>query len=224
MKKSLILLSLIAVPALAQAQGAPPSPPPPTSGGTPAVAAGGVASTSAPGTVWLGGGLEITAAGSVSGDNGMGGTASLDLDSAFAFMANLDYQLNDLITLRAMPRYIVSIKPQGASQSESAFDLRVGATVGKEVAPQIRLYGLGALGYASVSFPSQMGTNLPNATGLTLTFGGGGAYTINPTTRLYAELAYELGFESLSVMGVNQDFKVNWLELGFGVQIALGGH
>lgn len=222
MKNLLIFVSLIAIPALAAAQGAPPPPPPPGGGAPMGGAPGEPMGSSAPGTIWLGGGLELTAAGNVSASDGMGGTASTDLDSAFAFMANIDYQVNDLITLRAMPRYIISIKPQGASDSASAFDLRVGGTIGKEVAPQARVYGLAALGYASVSFPNMGGTTIPNATGLTLTFGAGGAYTINPTTRLYVELAYEKGFESVSDMGQTVDFNVSWLELGGGVQIALG--
>jgi hypothetical protein len=217
--KRFFFVLILAVPAVVAAQGAPP-PPPPTGGGA---AAPGIVSTSPPGSTWLGGGIELSAIGSASQPNGMGGTTSVDLDSAFAFMANVDYQLNDLISLRAMPRYIVGIKQSGFSgDSASAFDLRVGGTVGRDVAPPIRVYGLAALGYSSVSFPSQAGVNIPNASGPTVTIGGGGLYALNPTTRLYAELAYEWGFESRSLNGISADFHVGWLELGAGVQVAIG--
>jgi hypothetical protein len=186
------------------------------------VGATGGPATSPVGSTWLGGGIELTAAGSVSGTV-MGASGSADLDSAFAFMANVDYQLNDLISLRAMPRYIINIKQSGAmGDSLSALDLRVGGTAGKDMAPQIRAYGLAALGYSSVSFPSMPGVTSPSASGLTLTFGAGGAYTINPTTRVYAELSYEFGFESVSGNGFSGDYHLNWLELGAGVQVAIG--
>lgn len=220
-----LTLAVAVVPSLAYGQGEPPPPPPPMGGGGPTGPAGpGATAPAQAGQVWLGGALELTGAGSVSGSDGMGGTASIDLDSAFGVMGTFDYQVNEMITLRAMPRYITNIKPSGdtGGDSASAFDLRGGGTVGKEVSPGTRLYGIGALGYAQVSFPSSGGSSIPDATGLTVSVGGGASYAMNPKLRLVVELVYELGFESVSANGASADFKVNWLEFAGGIQFALG--
>jgi len=192
-----------------------------TKGGT--VETEAPATTSAPGTIWIGGAAQV-AAPSSDGLNGMNKT---DFDMAYALMATADYQVNDIFTVRAMPRYVMGLKASqsgggggGNSDSSSAYDVRAGATAGKDVTPKIRIYGLGALGYSSISFPSS--TQLPSASGLTVTIGGGGTYMINPKLRLYAEASYEAGFQSMSAMGQSADYKMNFLDLGAGVQMALG--
>lgn len=177
--------------------------------------------TSPPGTIWLGGALQVASPSS----DGLNGQNKSDFDMAYGVMATGDYQVNDIFTVRAMPRYVMSIKPSqmgggGSSDSSSAYDLRAGATAGKDVTPKIRLYGLGALGYSSISFPSS--TQLPGASGLTVTVGAGGTYMINPKLRVYAEAAYEAGFQSMSAMGQSADYKMNFLDIGAGVQLAVG--
>ncbi|HTR52770.1 MAG TPA: hypothetical protein VMJ10_18780 [Kofleriaceae bacterium] len=166
--------------------------------------------------IWLGGGVALTTAGTIKVTDP---TFILwgNLDSAFAANAIADYPLNDLVTLRAMPRYIMNIKLSGDpdSTAKSGVDLRFGGTIGKQVAPRLRLYGLGALGYASFSGwgPSSTDRN----SGMTLSFGAGGAYVINPTRRLYLEAVYELGFEQDN----GDDVRLNWLELSAGLQFGL---
>jgi hypothetical protein len=176
---------------------------------------GGLPATTKPGTVWLGGDAAL-ASPSSDGLNGMG---KPNFDMAYALTATLDYQLSPLVSLRAMPRYVTNLKASMDKDSSSAYDIRGGVTLGTDVAPKIRIYGLGALGYSSISFPSS--TGLDSASGATLTLGGGGTYTITPTIRLYAEASYEAGFQSVSVMGQSADYKLNFLDFGAGVQVAV---
>ena len=189
-------------------------PPPP---GAPGAVAG-------PGTTWLGGSLELNVAGNASFPDGMGGTASVDLNSAFALNGLIEYQMSDVLSVGLMPRYVMGIKGSASTSndSDSMLDLRARVSAGTMVAPQIRGYGFGCLGYSIIYPPSSAMTN-ETANGLTLTFGAGAAYFVNPRTRLFFEGGYELGFQSISSMGQSADFKLNFLELGAGVQVAIGG-
>ena len=80
---------------------------------------------------------------------------------------------------------------------------------------QLRLYGLGAIGYAK--FSGWMLSSSDSDSGMTLSLGAGGAYAINPTLRLYLEAVYELGFEKEN----GDDVKLKWLELSAGLQFGL---
>jgi hypothetical protein len=175
--------------------------------------------TTVPGQIWVGAAAQLASPSS----DGIQGQSKVDFDAAYALMATADYQLNNLISLRAMPRYVLHLKDAQSMDSSSAYDLRVGATVGKDVMPKIRAYGLAALGYSSISFASQGGGSSQSASGATLTIGAGGTYAIGPKMRLYAEAAYELGFQSISEGGQTADYKVNFLDFGAGLQIAVGG-
>jgi hypothetical protein len=62
-----------------------------------------------------------------------------------------------------------------------------------------------------------------NASGPTITGGAGASYMVNPRLRAFAELGYEYGFQSVSEMGTSQDLHVKYLEIGVGLQAALGG-
>ena len=181
-------------------------------------------STSAPGTIWLGGAAQVASPSS----DGLNGMQKSDFDMAYALMATADYQINDIFTVRAMPRYVMNIKASqsgggggGSSDASSAYDLRAGGTAGKDVTPKIRLYGLGALGYSSISFPSS--SQVGSASGMTLTLGVGGTYMLSPKMRLYGEASYEAGFQSVSAMGQSADYKVNFLDISAGLQVAVGG-
>jgi len=162
--------------------------------------------------VWLGGGLALTAAGTLHVD-GADATVSANLTSAFAINAIVDYPLNELVALRAMPRYIMNIGPPGETSPASALDVRVGGTLGKQVVPQLRLYGVGAVGGAILQ-GSNPSNDRNSAFGVTLSFGAGAAYSINPTLRLYVEAVYELGFYK----DHGDDIQLNWLELSAGLQ------
>lgn len=177
--------------------------------------------TSAPGTIWLGGAAGIASPSS----DGLNGMQKSDFDMAYALTASADYQINDIFTVRAMPRYVMNIKSSqsgggGSSDSSSAYDLRVGGTAGKDMTPKIRLYGLGALGYSSISFPSS--SQVGSASGMTVTVGVGGTYMLSPKMRLYGEASYEAGFQSVSAMGQSADYKVNFLDISAGLQLAVG--
>lgn len=230
MTRLLVLLTL-AVPALSYAQ---PAPPPPA-GGPPApavapmpVPAGAPVMMMPPpqaspvGSTWIGVDATLMFGGKVD-ESAQGMSATVDLDTAYAFGGTLDYQVSDLISIRLMPQYILNIKAPSDSNSETAYDLRGGLTIGGDVAPQVRVYGLGAVGYSSVSFPSQNGASVPDGTGVSVTAGVGMAYAVSPTTRFTVEGTYEEAFDSTSFMGVNLDFKPHYLQLGAGVQFMIGG-
>ena len=175
--------------------------------------------TTLPGQIWVGAGAALASPSS----DGLGGQQKVNIDAAYALAATADYQLNNLISLRAMPRYIMHLKASESMDSSSAYDLRVGATVGKDVMPKIRAYGLAALGYSSISFASPGGGSNQSASGATFMIGAGGTYALSPKMRLYAEAAYELGFQSISEGGQTADYKVKFLDFGAGLQIAVGG-
>lgn len=223
--KRLFVLLIVLCPALALAQAPPPPPPPggggPMGGAPPPGAPGAVAG---PGTTWLGGSLELNVAGGATFPDGAGGTASVDLDSAFALNGLIEYQMSDVLSVGLMPRYVFGIKGSGStsSDSDSMLDLRARASAGTMVAPQMRAYGFGCLGY-SIIYPPASAMSNETANGLTLTFGAGAQYYVNPRTRLFFEGGYELGFQSVSANGQSADFKINYLELGAGVQVAIGG-
>jgi hypothetical protein len=188
----------------------------------PAVASGAPPGDSPPGSLWLGGGIELLTAGGVSTD-GFGGTVSTDLTNATGLVGNFDYQASDLFTIRVTAGYAFGMKVSGdTGDSASAIDVRLGGTVGKEVAPRVRLYGLAQLGYSSIRGNSNNG-DVPDASGPTLTLGGGGAYDLSPKLRLYFELAYEFGYEDHDYgNGRSFEYHVHYLELGVGVQASIG--
>jgi hypothetical protein len=158
----------------------------------------------------------------VSGDDGLGGTASLDFDTAYALNAVIEYQLGDVFAVGVMPRYVFGVIASGASgDSDTALDLRVRVSAGTNVAPRARVYGFGAVGYSIIYPPSTAMS--ANATGLTVTGGAGASYAVNPRMRAFAEIGYEYGFQSVSENGSSSDFNVKYLEIGVGLQAALGG-
>jgi hypothetical protein len=116
------------------------------------------------------------------------------------------------------PRYVFDIKSSTDSTSASMFDLRARVTAGANVLPRLRAYGLGAVGYAWISLPSFAGVSPPSPSGVTFTFGGGVAYSINTRARVVGEIAYELGRQSSST----GDYHVRYLEVDVGLAIALG--
>jgi len=207
----------LAIPAVVRAQGAPPPPPPlPGGSGTSAAAAPGA------GAVWAGGSFGILPQGSFSVGNGMGGTVSSDLATAYALDAVIEYQLTSLIAVGVMPRYVFNVIASDATvDSGSMLDLRARVAVGLEVAPRIRAYGFGAVGYAIVFPPSSAMTSNPS--GLTVTGGAGGSYAVNPRLRFFGEAGYELGFQSTSTNGMSTDTRANYLEIDIGIQAAFGG-
>jgi hypothetical protein len=198
----LLVFAILAVPAIARGQGAP------------------AAATTEPGAVWLGGGIDLGVGTTVTTQVGTQ-SASASLDTGFGLMMNGDYQIDDLFTVRVMPRYVGNVKFSNTSgDSGHAYDLRAGGTIGKDISPTMRGYGLLALGYFKASFPAS--TMIPDAGGATLTIGGGLTSTLAPNLRLYVEGSYERGFQSIAAGGMSTDFHFSGLEFGAGVQAALG--
>lgn len=236
MKRLLVFLTL-ALPALSYAQ---PAPPPPA-GGPPAPAPMAPAPAAAPaaapmgapmmmppppqaspvGSTWVGFGATLMFGGKVD-ESAMGMSASGDLATAYSFVGTLDYQASSLISIRLMPQYILNIKGPSDNDSATAYDLRGGLTVGGDVAPQVRVYGLGAVGYNSISFPSSNGMSIPDGTGISVTAGIGLVYAMSPTARFTVEGTYEEAFDSVSQGGLSVDFKPHYLQLGAGVQFMIG--
>jgi hypothetical protein len=222
--KLLLASALLSIPALASAQTAPDAATPAPAATAPAATA---TASAAPGVgaIWLGGGLEVNTAGSAGVSSlGSSGDMSIDMTSPVALNAVAEYQVTDAIAVGVMPRYVFGFKPTDSQTSDtiSMLDLRARVAAGGEVAPQLRLYGFGALGYAIV-YPPSNATDQTTASGATFTFGGGANYAFTPTVRAYAELGYEFGLQSISENGASSDVHLSFLELGAGLQVAIGG-
>ncbi len=188
----------------------------------------GASTTTAAGTttatdehkLWLGGAVELLPSGSVTQSSG-GNEISVGLNTAFAFGALVEYRLSSLISIALAPRYILNVKASSDPASSGMLDIRARVAAAHPVAPRIRAYGFGALGYAFIFLPV-MGSEVITPSGLTLTFGGGASYVLGPRLQLSAELGYEIGFETATYSGGSAGFGVNYLHVSGGIAVALG--
>jgi len=216
MRHFLVLLALVVSSAVAHAQGAPPMPPPP-GGGAPSTVPGAPVSN-----LWVGAGGELMPAGSFNTTTA-GTTASGDTATAFGLVGLLDYQLSPVLSVGLAPRYVLNVKGSTDNESGSMLDLRAYASAGTMISPQARLFAMGGLGYSIIYLPTNGATDVPNPAGLTLTLGGGIAYAMNPRLVVLATASYEFGFQSVSEGGVETDLKLDYLSLGLGAMIPIGG-
>jgi hypothetical protein len=206
--KLAIALLVVALPAVANAQPTPPHD---------------------AGTVWLGGGAGLLTAGTLDRgpiqtvDQGtITGTA--DLTSPVAVNAVVEDQVTDAIAVGLAPRYVLPFADHAGAHSADAstmLDNRVRVSVGGHLTPSLRVYGLGAVGYAIIFEPADS-AGARRATGLTVTIGGGASLAITPRVRAYAELGYEVGREKDSAPQAVGVLHIDYAELGAGIEFAIG--
>jgi hypothetical protein len=212
--------------------GDPPAPPPAggdASGGAGAGAGAGAAVGAGAGTteagpapkIWVGGGLEMLPIGTVSVSAG-GQSQDQGTDTGvFGLNIMALYQVHPMVAVGLAPRYIFNIKGGGSPDSASMYDIRAVAVAGKEVAPKIHASGMLGLGYASITLPDMGGVSSPSPAGLTLSFGAMLGYAVSPKLQATASLSYELGFEGVSVMGVDASEHFNHAIFGVGILAAI---
>jgi hypothetical protein len=110
------------------------------------------------GSLWFGGTLEFVGGGSLE-EASMGQSVNYDLNSTWAINALLEYQASDVIAIGLMPRYVfgsrVSVDSNTGDDS-TMLDLRARVSAGGMIAPLVRAYGFGALGYSIIYAPSSV--------------------------------------------------------------------
>ena len=101
------------------------------------------------------------------------------------------------------------------NNSSNELDLRARVTVGKEVAPRLRLYGIGTLGYSWIfDFVTDTSGAEHNVHGFIWSLGGGIAYALNPKLALTGELSYQLGYQGGTLSGVSFTAAADFLAHG----------
>ena len=176
----------------------------------------------ATGRLWVGPQLDIMAGGNVTLESGAN-SASADLESAIGLGGIVEYRVSPLVTVGLAPRFAAPIRIHQATDSGTQVDLRARVTVGKDVAPRVRLHGIATLGYSwifhLVSEQNQMtgASEYTTTKGIIVGFGAGLYYTISPRLLLAGELSYQIGRQGTTVANTDVRASDNFLTLGVGL-------
>jgi hypothetical protein len=191
----------------------------------PAPAAAGSASEPVPtatGRLWLGPQLDIMAGGNMTVESGPN-SASADLDSAIGLGGIIEYRVSPLVTVGLAPRFGTPVRLHQATDSGTQLDLRARVTVGKDVAPRVRLHGIATLGYSwifhLVTETNQMTGAMDYVTtkGIVFGLGAGLYYTLSPRLLLAGELSYQFGRQGTTVANTDVRASDDFLTLGVGL-------
>ena len=134
---------------------------------------------------------------------------------AYGFGGQVDYWVNDNISVGFAPRVLLNIKPDGESDSASQIDLAARVQYNAPVNEQVKAFGFVAPGYSILSLPDAAGDLSPK--GFILGFGGGVRYGLDEKLFVQGEAGYTLGFQGGTEQGTDYTFKTNLLHLGVGV-------
>lgn len=158
-------------------------------------------------------GLNVVPAplGTVKGE-AFGFSGSRDLAVAFGVRAFFDYLITPNFFIGFGPTYVFNVKDKDADSSGTALDLLLRLGGNAPVSDTLQLYGYLSPGYSIVMPPEGS-----DAKGLVLGLQAGAMYSLSRTAFLNAELGYQIGFHSVSVLGSDVDLKFSYM------QIALGG-
>jgi hypothetical protein len=139
------------------------------------------------------------------------------------FVGVADYALSSTFAVGLWPRYLVNVQGSSDVAAAKALDLRVRVLAAPHLARNVQIYATGAIGYAIIFLPSDPGG--ANPTGLTLTFGAGGLFALQPRVAFYTELAGELGYESHVTAGFPMGLRVNYdnVSVGVGLRFTIDG-
>jgi hypothetical protein len=220
-----LVLALCVVPTLAVAQpAAPPPPPPPAAPPTApadstAPAEAGTAAAAVEPDVRIGGELALLPFGSLK-LAAQGESLSTDTAVAMGIGGVVQHPFRRYFTIEFVPRLLFHVKGVDAAQSATELDLRARITAGNHVTPRIRLYGAVEPGYSFLFLPDDSGdSQTPN--GAVIGLAAGTAFEVAPRTRMTAELGYQFGFQSTSVMGTDLDVNASLMHLAVGVLVDL---
>jgi hypothetical protein len=167
---------------------------------------------------WVGGELDLMLAGQIDTTfDGVSGNS--DAATAFGFGGVLDYRASPWITIGLAPRFVIGVQPNNGNASSNQLDLRARVTIGNEVAPRLRLYGIGTIGYSWIFdiFRDDLTGDQYNSDGFIWSLGVGVSYAINHRLRFTGEISYQFGYQGGSVDNFNFTVSDNFLTLGIGL-------
>lgn len=134
---------------------------------------------------------------------------------AFAIGGQIDYWVNENISVGFAPRYILNIKPDGAEDTATQLDLGARVQYNAPVNPQTKAFGFVSPGYSMLMLPDAAGDISPK--GFILGFGGGVRYGMNDKMFVQGEAGYTLGFQGGTEQDIDYTFKTNFLHIGVGI-------
>ncbi len=169
---------------------------------------------------WIGGEFDLLPVGTIH-ESVMGFNGSVDTATAVGFGGVVDYRVSDLISIGFAPRFLLEVKGQNDNNSAKQLDLRGRVTAGKEVAPSVRLFGVGTLGYSIIFLPADANGNSYQPHGPIFSIGAGASYAINPRLLFIGELSYQFGYQATSVNGTDVSFGDDYLTIGIGLLAAM---
>jgi hypothetical protein len=148
---------------------------------------------------------------------GVSVSGSVDAKVAFGIMPSFDYLLTRYFFVGVAPQLTFDVKPQNATgDAARELDLLIRLGANAPIADTIQLYGYIAPGYSVVMLP-----HLDDGTGFCLGFHGGAMFDLTPKAYLAAELGYQFGYQSTSILGQSVDTKTNYFHLGLGAGVHL---
>jgi hypothetical protein len=180
----------------------------------------------------VGADFEFLPTGSVTANFAGGNDTTADTATAYGITGYFESQIDEHVTVGLAPRYVFAVNTANSnSDSANMLDLRARVTAGAHVAPKLRVYGFAMPGWSIIFPPSSVmvNNNSVHPNGFVIDVGGGASYHLSSGVRAYVELGYQWGFQSWSASGtvlgqtvtVTGDDKVNYLQLGFGLQVAV---
>jgi len=215
------------LPAVAWAQDAPPAAP--AAPATPAAAAvpapAGEPVPVPTSKLWFGGQVDLLASARyTAAANGM--SATISGSAAIGIEGLLDYRITRIVTVGLAPRMYVGAEPDGSSSTGFQFDLRARVTAGDEIAPRVRLHGIGQVGYSFLEhvleFNTGMGsTQTFNSKGLIFGLGAGIVYTYSSRMLITGEISHQWGRQHTTSQGMDVELSANDWTLAGGILVAM---
>ena len=180
----------------------------------------------------VGAAFEFLPTGSITANFAGGSDQTQDTQTAYAVSGYFESQIDEHVSVGLAPRYVFSVNTANSNgDSATMLDLRARVAAGGRVAPKLRVYGFAMPGWSIIFPPSSVmvNGNTVHPNGFIIDVGGGLSYHLSPGVRAFFELGYQWGFQSWSASGtvlgqtvtVTGDDKVNYLQLGFGLQVAI---
>lgn len=170
--------------------------------------------------IWIGPQLDLLPLGNLHAE---AGDTTVDVDTAttVGFGGALDVRVTPYVSLGIAPRLIIGVKGDDDDESRNQLDLRARVTVGSEVAPRVRVHGIGTIGYSMILDAIEIADETKSASGLIAGFGAGMGYRLQPNLQLTGEITYQLGWQGTSFEGVDIEISDRFLTLGVGLLVAL---
>ncbi|HPH68051.1 MAG TPA: outer membrane beta-barrel protein [Kofleriaceae bacterium] len=201
-----------------------------------ALVLGGAVSTAtaddsaAPAGMAVGVDLELAPSGSITTQFGSS-RSTTDAAASYGIGGLFDVGVSRYLSVGFAPRYLLNVKtsdsqnnPGGSNDTATELDLRARIAAHIPIANKLQGYGYVSPGYSIIFAPSNSNSS-DNPAGLSLGFGGGVAYQINPTLALTGELGYQVGYQSVTVdvLGIKSDidFETRYLHFGVGLVMAI---